>query len=135
MRENIIQEKHNGSMSGHFGLNKTLDLVEWFYYWPKMQRYVRRYVKQCGICQKAKGTSSNAGFYQPLPIPNRPWEYISVDFIVGLLRSRIGLDSVFVVVDRFSKMSHFIPYKTTHDASSIANLFFKWSEYMVYQGA
>ena len=100
-----------------------------------MQSDVRRYVEQCGICQKVKVTSSNVGLYQPLPIPNRPWECINMDFIVGLPRTRIGLDSVFVVVDRFSKMSHFIPYKTTHDASSIANLFFKWSEYMVYQGA
>ena len=45
MRENFIQKKHNGSMSGHFGLNKTLDLLERFYYWPKMQRDVRRYVE------------------------------------------------------------------------------------------
>ena len=96
-------------MSGHFGLNKTLVLVERFYDWPKMQRDVRRYVEQCGICQKAKGTSSNEKLYNPLPIPNRPWECISMDFIVGLPRTKIGLDSVFFVVDRFSKMSHFIP--------------------------
>lgn len=57
MRENIIQEKHNGSLSGNFGLNKTLDLFERFYYWPKMQRGVRRYIEQCVICQKGKGTS------------------------------------------------------------------------------
>ena len=82
-------------------------------------------MEQCNICQKAKGTSSNAGLYQPLTIPNRPWECISMDFIVGLHRKKIGLDSVFMVVDRFSKMSHFLPYKTTHYASHIANLFFK----------
>lgn len=112
-------------MSGHFSPNKTLDLVEIFYYWPKMQRDVRRYVEQCNIFQKAKGTSSNARIYQPLPIPNRPWECISMDFIVGLLRTRIGMDSVFVVVDRFNNMSHFIPCKKTHDASNVANLFFR----------
>lgn len=45
MRENLIQEKHNGSLSRHFGLRKTLDLVERFYFWPKMQNYVRGYVE------------------------------------------------------------------------------------------
>lgn len=72
MRENLIQEKQNGCLSGHFGLNKTLDLVQRFYCWPKMQRDIRRYVEKCLVCQKAKGNSSNASLYQPLPIPHRP---------------------------------------------------------------
>ena len=125
IKESITHDKHKESMSGHFHLNKTLDLVERFYYWPKMQRGVRRYVEQCGICQKDKGTSSNVGLSRPLPIPNRPWECIGMDFIVVLPRKKIGLDSVFIVVDRLSEMGHFIPYKTTHDTSHIAHLFFK----------
>ena len=48
-----------------------------------------------------------------------------MNFIVRLPRTRLGLENVFVVVDRFSKMSYFISFKTTHDASNIANLFFK----------
>ena len=38
MRENLIQEKHNGSLSGHFGINKTLELVQRYYFWPKLAR-------------------------------------------------------------------------------------------------
>ena len=45
MRENLIQEKHNGCLSGHFGVNKTLELVERFYYWPRMEKYVKNYVE------------------------------------------------------------------------------------------
>lgn len=72
------------------------------------------------VCMKAKGGSSNAGSYQPLPITNRPWECVSMDFIVGFPKTKQGFDSIYVAVDRFSKMSHFIPCKTTHDASYIA---------------
>ena len=82
-------------------------------------------MEQCVVCMKAKGGASNAGLYQPLPIPNRPWECISMDFVIGLAKTKIGLDSIYEVVDRFRKMSHFIPCKTTHDDIYIAHLFFK----------
>lgn len=105
LRLQIISELHN---EGHVGRDRTLQLVCASYFWPTLRRDVERFVTRCRICQESKGKSSNAELYLPLPIPTQPWTDVSMDFVLGLPRTQRGHDSIFVVVDIFSKMVHFI---------------------------
>jgi hypothetical protein len=125
MRENLLKEKHSEGLVGHFGHDKTFSKLNESYFWPGMREDIKRFMERCRICQHSKGKRQNAGLYQPLPIPERLWDAISMDFILGLPRTQRGFDSIFVVVDRFSKMSHFMPCQKTSDATHIVNLFFK----------
>jgi hypothetical protein len=125
MRENLVKEKHSGGLAGHFGHDKTFVKLSESYFWSGMQADVKTFVDRCSICQHSKGRKQNAMFYQPLPIPKRPWEAISMDFVLGFPRMKRGVDSIFVVVERFSKIAHFVPCQNASDATHIANLFFK----------
>ena len=125
LREAILWEAHDGGLAGHFGRDKTVALVKESFYWPKVERDVNRHIQRCRICHLAKTKSQNTGLYLPLPVPEAPWEDVSMDFVLGLPRTQRQKDSIMVVVDRFSKMAHFIPCQKTNDAVQVADLYFK----------
>jgi hypothetical protein len=72
-------------------------------------------------CQRAKAEHRHpTGLLQPLPIPEKKWEVITIDFITKLPRTTRQHDSIMVVVDKLKKASHFVPVKTTHRMTNIA---------------
>jgi hypothetical protein len=70
---------------------------------------VDRFVKHCITCNKSKSKLKPHILYTPLPAPTTPCEDITMDFVLGLPRTKRGHDSIFVVVDKFSKMAHLLP--------------------------
>jgi len=120
----ILRQCHDSLPAGHFGQAKTFELVTRDFYWPRVRRFVNRYISTCDMCARVKTPRHKRhGLLVPLPVPSHPWSSVSMDFIVGLPPSSAGNDSIFVVVDRFTKMAHFVAIKTTVDSADVARLF------------
>jgi hypothetical protein len=100
----FLQEVHGGGLMGYFGVKKIEDVLTAHFFWPKMRSDVERYVSRCTTCNKAKSRLNPHGLYMPLPVPSVHWEDISMDFVLGLPRTKRLRDSIFVVVDHFSKI-------------------------------
>ena len=65
----------------------------------------------------------SAGQLNPLPIPSWKWEDISIDFIVGLPKTAKGFNSIWDIVDRLTKIAHFLPVKDRYTSSDYAKLY------------
>ena len=123
LRLRILRFKHDHILSGHPGQNKTIELIRRDYDWPGLRLYVKDYVKSCITCMRAKPQRHKPyGTLQQLPVPLRPWDSISIDFIEQLPDSD-GYDAILVIVDRMSKQGIFIATHTTCTAQQLAHLF------------
>jgi hypothetical protein len=84
----LLQEAHGGKLMGHFGVKKMKDILVAHFFWPKMRRDVVRFVASCTTCQKAKSRLNPHGLYMPLSALSVPWKDISIDFVLGLPRTK-----------------------------------------------
>ena len=125
LRAAVLHDCHEAVTAGHLGFAKTYELAQRRFYWPSMDATIRAYITSCGTCQRDKSRNAPAENYmQPTDVPLEPWSSISMDFITRLPATSSGADAIMVVVDRLSKMAHFVPAKGTDSAVDTARRFF-----------
>ncbi|KAJ9532950.1 hypothetical protein QJQ45_018027 [Haematococcus lacustris] len=125
LRKKVIYTMHDTRSAGHLGMTKTLEQVTRWFTWPGVSENVKSYVRSCHSCQVNKSSAKKpAGLLQPLPIPERPWDSISMDLIVKLPASGPKkYDSILVFVDRLTKMVHLVKTWESMTATQYAKLF------------
>ena len=126
LRNKILKEAHEGPLVAHPGYHKMYANLKKSFYWPRMKKDALEFTKQCLICQKTKAERIKLpGLLHPLDIPSMKWECISMDFVTGLPAVSGGYDSIFVVIDKLTKVAHLLPVKKTFSAIDIARVFIK----------
>lgn len=122
----ILHEAHDIPIAGHVGMNKTLEKISRTFYWPKMHKHIQHYISTCMKCQENKPSNQlPMGLLQPLPIPDRRWQQITMDFIVQLPVTRNGNDAIIVIVDKLSKLATYIATTSNVTAQQVAQLVFQ----------
>jgi hypothetical protein len=124
LKVKILREAYESAYSIHPGGNKMYHDLKATYWWYGMKRYMAEYVALCDTCQRVKAEHQRpTGLLQPLQVPEWKWEEIAMDIIMGLPRTQSGYDSIWVIVDRLTKVAHFIPIKTTYFGPQLAELY------------
>jgi len=122
MTQRVMESEHDTKVAGHMGQDKTIELVRRNFWWPKMNEKIIDFVRSCRECQKNKAVRHQPyGLSSPLELPYAPWQSIAMDFITELPISE-GCDQLWVIVDRFTKMAHFIPLREK-TAADLARIF------------
>ena len=114
LREEILKEFHCSRFAMHLGNTKMYFDLRHQYYWSGMKRHVGDFVRRCLTCQKVKAEHQRpVGLHQPLEIAEWKWEHITMDFVTHLPRTSWKHDTVWVIMDRLTKSTHFLVVRIT----------------------
>ncbi|KAH8349451.1 hypothetical protein KR067_013707 [Drosophila pandora] len=111
MRQQVLKENHDAPTAGHLGGRKTIAKVAARYFWPGMQRDVRKYVRKCETCLRYKPSQMQAAGKMLTQVPEEPWATVCADFVGPLPRSKHGNTILLVMIDRFSKWTEMVPMR------------------------
>ena len=114
---------HNFPYVGHLGYQKTIKFFKSQYYWPGMKKEVVDFITKCLECQKVKVKHRHpTGMLQPLLILEWKWEVVTIEFITKLPSKVKKHDSIMVVVDKVTKVIHFVLVYLTHKEANIVDM-------------
>ncbi|KAI3723340.1 hypothetical protein L2E82_34842 [Cichorium intybus] len=123
-RNLLLEDAHCSRYAVHPGSTKMYRTLKPLYWWPEMKRDVGRYVERCLTCLQVKSNHQKPyGEIQPLPIPEKKWDHITMDFVTKLPRTPRGHDSVWVIVDRLTKSAQFIPISEKYKVDQLAKIY------------
>ncbi|KAI2662338.1 Transposon Tf2-6 polyprotein [Labeo rohita] len=126
LRPRVLAEVHNTPSSGHPRIEVTLQLLGNRFWWPGQRADAIQYIRRCTVCNISKVPHRlPAGLLQPLPVPQRPWSHIAIDFVTDLPPSN-GYTTILSIIDRFSKACRFIPLAKLPMAMETAELLCNW---------
>nr|GFB97954.1 retrotransposon protein, putative, Ty3-gypsy subclass [Tanacetum cinerariifolium] len=124
LREALLTEAHSSPFFVLPGSTKMYHDLKQHFWWSGMKRDVATFVSRCLICQQVKIKHQRAsGLLQQLDIPVWKWDEISMDFVTGLPQTQRRHDAIWVVVDRLTKLAHFLPIRKDYSASRLAEIF------------
>jgi len=119
----IAKGCHDSQVAGHFGQEKTGEIVTREFYWKGLTAWINDYVRSCDECQHNKSPRhARYRLLQPLQMPFAAWTSISTDFITHLPESQ-DHTQIMVVVDQFTKMAHFISLNKNATAKDVTDRF------------
>ncbi|GKA41348.1 putative reverse transcriptase domain-containing protein [Tanacetum coccineum] len=126
LRALIMHESHKLKYSIHPGSDKMYQDLKKLYWWPNMKAEITTYVSKCMTCAKVKAEYQKPSglLVQPV-IPVWKWENITMDFVTKLLKTTFGQDTIWVIIDRLTKFSHFLPIKETDTMEKLARQYLK----------
>lgn len=126
IKAQIFLGVHAHIYAGHFGVQKTDELITRYFWWPGLRDFVQSQIQKCDICQRNKPSNRpSAGKLMPLPVPGYRWEVVSLDFVTDLPKTNNGYDAVCVFVDKLTKMVHISPTVSDCDAPELAQIFLR----------
>ena len=124
LKREIMEEAHSSAYAMHPGSTKIYFSLREHYWWKGMKKEIADFISKCLTCQQVKAEhQKSTGKIQPLPIPVSKWEKITMDFVIGLSRTRRQHDALWVIVDRLTKSAHFLPISNDDPLDKLAQLY------------